>query len=94
MIPLSMRQKRLVSIYKKIFKDSRKILIKYVDVTVVVNEAISEYYKKDYGIKPVSILNVPKFSIINEEIIFVKNIKFRLILRFLFILAHSQNQEE
>ena len=51
---------------RKFSKIVEKILIKYVDVTVVVNEAISEYYKKDYGIKPVSILNVPKFSIINE----------------------------
>lgn len=51
---------------RKFSKIVEKILIKYADITVVVNEAIGEYYQKDYGIKPVSILNVPEIGDINE----------------------------
>ena len=51
---------------RKFSKIIEKILIKYADITVVVNEAIGEFYQKDYGIKPISILNVPEIGTINE----------------------------
>ena len=61
----------LSGIKKKLAKISEKFLIKYVDKTITVSDAIAEEYVRLYGIeKPLLVLNTPVYKKIEKKDIF------------------------